>query len=303
MEFGKLSDISRVDFSLPEDADRTQRILTESAAQSQTKIYIGMARWGERKLVGKLYPKGTTSKDYLYQYARQFSTIEMNTTHYRIPTTDMVEQWKEKTPVHFKFCPKLPQVISHSSDFGEGIRATHLFLEALRAFEDQLGLAFLQLPPTLEPRHDGKALFDYLSNWPGEIPLAIELRHPAWFENSRIRERAFDLLEENNMSTVITDTAGRRDVIHMQLTNPKLMVRFVGNALHPTDYQRIDQWVSCIGNWVEQGLQELYFIVHQPEDTLCIDLAIYLVDHLNKRLKMNLRPPRIMQGGIQKTLF
>ncbi|MEK6476848.1 DUF72 domain-containing protein [Catalinimonas sp. 4WD22] len=303
MEFGKLSDISQVDFNLPKDADRNQRVLTKSDTHSQPKIYIGMARWGDRNLVGKLYPKGTPSKDYLYHYSRQFNTIEMNTTHYRIPTLDMVEQWKEKTPADFKFCPKVPQVISHSSDFGKSIRATDQFLEALHAFGDQLGLAFMQLPPTFEPRNNGKALFDYLSHWPHDVPLSIELRHPGWFEDDRIRERAFDLLEENYLSTVITDTAGRRDVIHMQLTNPKLMVRFVGNSLHPTDYERIDQWVSRIENWIELGLQELYFIVHQPEDALCIDLAIYLVDHLNKQLKLNLKPPKLMQAGIQKTLF
>lgn len=303
MEFGKLNDISQVDFNLPKDADRNQRVLTKSVAASQPKIYIGMARWGDRNLVGKLYPKGTTAKDYLYHYSRQFNTIEMNTTHYRIPNLDMVAQWKEKTPAHFEFCPKVPQVISHSSDFGESIRATDQFLEALYAFGDQLGLAFLQLPPTLEPRNGGKALFDYLSHWPHDVPLAIELRHPGWFEDDRIGERAFDLLEEHQLSTVITDTAGRRDVIHMQLTNPKLMVRFVGNSLHPTDYERIDQWINRIGKWLAMGLQELYFIVHQPEDSLCIDLAIYLVDHLNRRLKLNLKSPKLMQAGIQKTLF
>lgn len=303
MEFGKLSDISQVDFSLPKDANRNQRVLAKSGTQSQTKICIGMARWGDRNLVGKLYPKGTTSKDYLYHYSRQFNTIEMNTTHYRIPTLDMVEQWKEKTPTDFKFCPKVPQVISHSHDFGESIRATDQFLEALHAFGNQLGLAFLQLPPTFDPRSSGKALFNYLSHWPHNVPLAIELRHPGWFEDDKIRERAFDLLEEYQLSTVITDTAGRRDVIHMQITNPKLMIRFVGNALHPTDYDRIDQWVSRIGKWIEMGLQELFFIVHQPEDVLCIDLAIYLVDHLNKKLGLNLKPPKLMQAGIQKTLF
>lgn len=303
MEFGKLKDISQVDFSLPDDATRNQDVLAKYKHKGKTKIYIGMARWGERKLVGKLYPKGTTSKDYLYHYARQYDTIEMNTTHYRIPSTDMVAQWLEKTPATFKFCPKVPQVISHSQDFGQSIGATEQFLDALLAFGEQLGLAFLQLPPTLDPRKEGKALFDYLSTWPDELPLAIELRHEGWFAEAKVRERAFDLLEEYGLSTVITDTAGRRDVIHMQLTNDKLMVRFVGNSLDKSDYERINVWVNRIGRWIEMGLQELYFIVHQPEDTLCIDLSIYLVDQLNKEYNLGLTPPRLMVEGIQKSLF
>ncbi|WPP49525.1 DUF72 domain-containing protein [Catalinimonas niigatensis] len=303
MEFGKLEDISAVDFRLPQDANRNPEVLRKSPSQKVAQIYIGLARWGDRKLVGNIYPKGTTSKDYLYHYTQQFNTIEMNTTHYRIPTLDMVGQWKEKASAGFKFCPKIPQVISHSHDFGESIHATQQFLEALRAFDEFLGLPFMQLPPTFAPRTDGRSLFDYLSHWPKDIPLAIEFRHSHWFEDVKIRERAFDLLEEYQLSTVITDTAGRRDVVHMQITNTRVMVRFVGNYLHSSDYKRIDEWIIRIGQWLEQGLQELYFIVHQPEDLLAADLAIYLVDQMNEKLQLALTPPRSMKEGIQKSLF
>lgn len=303
MEFGKLEDIGAVDFSLPQDSVRNPRVLAQYQRQKNVQIFIGLARWGDRKLVGKVYPKGTASKDYLYHYARQFNTIEMNTTHYRIPTLDMVEQWKEKTPAAFRFCPKIPQVISHSNDFGESIQATQQFLESLHAFDDRLGLPFMQLPPTLAPYSNGKSLFEYLSCWPRDIPLAVEFRHPQWFEDAKIRERAFDLLEEYQLSTVITDTAGRRDVVHMQITNSKVMVRFVGNYLHPTDYKRIDEWIIRIGQWLEQGLQELYFIVHQPEDDLAAELSVYLVDQMNEKLKLSVKPPRTTQEGVQKSLF
>ncbi len=303
MEFGKLQDISEMNFDLPVEADRNQRVLGKQKDSPKSRIYIGLARWGDSKLVGTLYPKGTVSKDYLYQYARQFNTIEMNTTHYRIPTPEMVEQWKGKTPEGFMFCPKIPQTISHSPDFGESLQATSLFLKALYTFDDKLGLPFMQLPPTFEPRSNGKALFDYLSAWPQDIPLAVEFRHPHWFEDKKIRERAFDLLEEYQLSSVITDTAGRRDVVHMELTNSRLIVRFVGNALHPSDYQRIDTWVERVGRWLDQGLQELYFIVHQPEDTWAAELSVYLVDRMNSKLKLSLEAPSLAQYGTQKSLF
>ena len=34
-----------------------------------------------------------------------------------------------------------------------------------------------------------------------------------------------------NMGIVITDTAGRRDCAHMNLTIPKAFIRYVGNSL------------------------------------------------------------------------
>ena len=303
MDFGKLKDISRVDFSLPPDAVRNSTVLQAGKRDGDTRIYIGSARWAEKSLLGKIYPPGTSQKDYLYHYARQFNTVEMNTTHYRIPTSDMLRQWKEKVPDSFRFCPKVPQTISHSPDFGESIQATQLFQESLYAFGDHLGLSFMQLPPTFQPHRDGSKLFSYLENWPYDLSLAIEFRHPAWFSEPKITNRAFDLLQKLGLSTVITDTAGRRDVVHMQATAPKQAVRFVGNSLHPTDFTRIDAWVERIGQWLEDGLQELYFFVHQPEEHLCIDLAIYLIRQINDQLGLQLQPPRPVNQAIQKRLF
>ena len=303
MDFGKLKDISKVDFDLPPDAVRNTPVLTTTSNSGKARVFIGSARWAEKSLLGKIYPPGTPQKDYLNHYSRQFNTVEMNTTHYRIPTQEMVGQWVDKVPPNFRFCPKIPQSISHSQDFGKSQNATQLFQEALYAFGKHLGIPFMQLPPTFSPQRDGKKLFTYLENWPHDLPLAIEFRHPAWFSDPKITKRAFDLLQEYGLSTVITDTAGRRDVVHMQVTYPIQAVRFVGNSLHPTDYSRLDAWIERIGHWLEDGLQELYFFVHQPEEHLCVDLAIYLIHQINERLGLQLEPPRPVQKAFQKSLF
>ena len=307
MKFGKLPNISRVNFTLPPDHPQTSDTLSRIAKDHSPQVYVGSARWSEKDLVGKIYPPKTPSSDYLTYYSRHFSTIELNTTHYRIPTPELVEQWCEKTDCRpteppFVFCPKVPQLISHQADFGQSLRATDQFLRGLEAFGDQLGIPFLQLPPSFSPQ-SGKALFAYLSDWPSEVPLAVEFRHPDWFNHARLRDRAFDLLEERRISPVITDTAGRRDVIHQRLTTDTVFIRFVGNRLHATDYLRIDAWVRSIQRWLEAGLQRIYFIVHQPEEPLCVDLAIYVVEQLNLHCKLNLSPPHPISLGVQQTLF
>ena len=302
MKFGKLSDISRVNFSLPPDHPQTLATLSRWKKTSSPHVYVGSARWGEKDLVGKIYPPKTPPGDFLTHYSRHFSTIELNTTHYRIPTPELVQQWCEKTEPTFVFCPKAPQLISHQADFGQSLRATDLFLQGLHAFGNQLGIPFLQLPPSFLPQ-SGKSLFAYLADWPSGVPLAVEFRHPDWFNHSRIRDRAFDLLEELRISPVITDTAGRRDVIHQRLTTDSVFIRFVGNRLHATDYLRIDTWVRRIQRWLEAGLQQVYFIVHQPEEHLCVDLAIYTVEQLNRHYGLDLSPPRPISLGVQQTLF
>ena len=255
MKFGKLPDISRVNFTLPPDHPQTNDALSQVPKRGEPQVYVGSARWGEKDLVGKIYPPKTPPTDFLTHYSHHFSTIELNTTHYRIPTPELVQQWCEKTEPSFVFCPKAPQLISHQADFGQSLRATDQFLRGLYAFRDQLGIPFLQLPPSFSPQI-GKSLFTYLSDWPSDVPLAVEFRHPDWFSNARIRDRAFDLLEERRISPVITDTAGRRDVIHQRLTTDSVFIRFVGNRLHATDYLRIDTWVRRIERWLKaEGLQ------------------------------------------------
>jgi uncharacterized protein YecE (DUF72 family) len=149
----------------------------------------------------------------------------------------------------------------------------------------------------------GKSLFNYLEAWPQDVPLAVEFRHEDWFADKRIGKRAFDLLEQMHISTVITDTAGRRDVIHQRLTTETVFIRFVGNLLHPTDYARIDEWVNRLQTWFASGLHRVFFIVHQPEENLCVDLAVYLAGQLNDKLRIEVVAPKPLQQGEQQRLF
>ncbi|MCS7003779.1 MAG: DUF72 domain-containing protein [Cytophagales bacterium] len=69
----------------------------------------------------------------------------------------------------------------------------------------------------------------------------MEFRHREWFSNSLA---AWETLIEYQVSTVITDVAGRRDVLHKRLITPYVIIRFVGNQLHPTDIQRLHAWAE-----------------------------------------------------------
>jgi len=102
-------------------------------------------------------------------------------------------------------------------------------------------------------------------------------------------------LRDNNMGAVITDTAGRRDCAHMYLTIPKAFIRFVGNSLHPTDFTRIDDWVKRLKYWLNNGLKELFFFVHMHDEATSPELALYLVDRINKECNLELKKPQFIE--------
>ena len=136
-----------------------------------------------------------------------------------------------------------------------------------------------------------KLLFEFLHDFPKINQLFIELRHPGWFSDAKILKELINELAVQNVGFIITDTAGRRDVAHMNLTIPKAFIRFVGNSLHPTDYVRCDEWVERIKLWISQGLEELYFFMHMHDEAKSPELISYFIEELNTKCKLNLHRP------------
>jgi uncharacterized protein YecE (DUF72 family) len=305
MKFGKLEDISQVDFTLPSDPAGNRKVLSALPERSERAgCYIGCTGWSMPEWIGKVYPKGTKSKDFLKYYSQQFNTIEFNTTHYRIPDISTVDKWHEGAADDFKFCPKVPQSISHSRDLGAGNNSLELFTDVILGLKEKLGACFLQLPPYFG--HERLAVLEnFLDRWPGAIPLSVEVRHESWFAGADQRRDLFNLLYRKGAGTVITDVAGRRDVLHMALSSGVAMVRFVGNGLHPTDYERIDEWVDRINAWFELGLHELFFFTHEPDNILAPELALYLFEKIKNNSTIKVKGPKLLdeQEGEQMTLF
>ena len=304
MDFGKLLDISRIDFALPPDHPDTFSVLSRyrQAGEKKPEVYIGLPVWVNKAWVGAYYPTGMREKDSLLWYARQFNTIELNSTHYHIPGPDTIDRWRHAVPPGFTFCPKFPQLISHEGPLSRSLDLAATFCEAIAGLEDKLGCSFLQLPPGFGPKQLPD-LENFVQYVPESVPLAVELRHPDWFTDHVASLELFEVLEKYRVSTVLTDVSGRRDVLHMRLTTPTAMVRFVGNGLHPTDYTRIEDWVARIKVWLDAGLQQLYFFVHEPDNTASPELATYLTEKLNQVCGLDLKPPKKYVQAVQGELF
>jgi uncharacterized protein YecE (DUF72 family) len=61
-------------------------------------IRIGTSGFSYKDWVGPVYPAGLPERDWLSFYAREFSTVELNVTFYRIPVQRTVAGWVDKTP-------------------------------------------------------------------------------------------------------------------------------------------------------------------------------------------------------------
>jgi uncharacterized protein YecE (DUF72 family) len=306
MKFGKLPDIRAVDFSLPPDHPDSEVFLSSlqgKATSPHLQVFLGATGWSMKEWVGKIYPPKTQARDFLTFYAKQFNSIELNTTHYRIPSPVQVEKWKQQVPSDFRFCPKVPQLISHGRHLGLDTPHVDHFLEVIAALDDRLGCCFLQLPPYFDTS-GWERLEKLLDYWPSaSTPLALEFRHASWFEDPGPGRPAFQRMEELGFGLVITDVAGRRDVLHMRISAPFSLVRFVGNGLHETDYQRADAWVQRLARWAESGLQQVFFFPHQPDNLLAPNMIDYFSEKLGDWDTITTRGPNGLTENQQTSLF
>lgn len=281
MDFGKVTLLEAVDFSLPTAPLANLQLFARQKplAYLKPQAYLGCPTWTNKSWLGTYYPAGLSAKDFLHYYSQQFNTIELNTTHYRIPDEASVSKWCAAVNPDFKFCPKWPKQISHEQELQGVESATQAFCASLLAFKENLGMSFLQLSPNFGP--DKLAVLEnFLTHLPRQIPLAVEVRHPGWFLNEQVFAKLAALLEACEVSTVITDVAGRRDVLHLRLTTPTAFVRFNGYRHDALDYARVDAWIKQLVAWLEQGLQTMYFFVHYEEILHSPQVIRYMLDKL-----------------------
>ena len=302
MEFGKVlpSELAHIEFKLPQDDPRTIQALKRG--HGLKRFGVGAPVWGAKTWLGKVYPNGTGPKDFLSHYARQFNSIELNTTHYRIPDRETIERWQATTPEGLLFCPKFPQEISHHFPLSGRESLVKEFVGAVMGLGNRLGMSFLQLPPTFAPEDLGD-LARFLKQLPAGFSIAVEVRHPAFFREHRLRDEYYDLMQTAGAHVVITDVAGRRDVLHLSLPTPRLMVRLIGNDLHPTDDVRISDWIARLQSWLKLGLEEVEFFIHQPGDTTAPDLIAKFIDQLNPACGLSLKNWEPMNQGEQLGFF
>ena len=290
MEFGKVDNPELVDFTLPPDHPDTARVLKNG--KKPMEIFVGCAKFNSKELKG-FYPKGVRAKDELHYYSTQFNSIEFNGTFRTFVTKLPLDKWRDETVDGFKFFPKMSNMVSQFRRLRkDSIELSEEFCNDLHTrLGDKVGIVFVQMIDNFKPK-DFDAVEDFCKRWPKNTKMALEVRNEEWFGN-KYSEEYFRLLEQYNISNVLVDTAGRRDMMHMRLTTPIAFIRWVGSNHHDSDRKRLEEWVQRIKVWKDQGLEELCFFIHQNEEIESPALSAHFIEKLNKELSTNLKVPAL----------
>ena len=118
-------------------------------------IALGTSSWSFDAWQGVFYPEGVGKTEMLEYYARQFPTVEVNTSFYGLPVPSTLIKWVESVPSGFTFALKFPKRISHEKRLVDCEAETLAFIDALHALGSCAGPAFLQLPPDFSRQRYG----------------------------------------------------------------------------------------------------------------------------------------------------
>jgi uncharacterized protein YecE (DUF72 family) len=134
---------------------------------SLATVHVGTSGWSYPSWKPAFYPAGTDSKEFLRFYSERFSTVELNTTGYRIPGEEQFRRWAEQTPPGFRFAPKL-------AGNRPGLLAD--FATRVGALGDRLGPVRVQL---ISARDEGMIEL-ILGSLDPAFSVAFDLEHASW---------------------------------------------------------------------------------------------------------------------------
>lgn len=240
------------------------------------QLYIGTSGWHYKHWIENYYPKGVKEKDFLDYYFRDFNTVEINNSFYRLPSEQAIDQWSNSVPEDFVFAIKASRYITHMKKLTVPEQSTALFLERVKTFGDKLGPLLFQLPPRFS--FNEQRLKEFLDVLPQEYKYVLEFRDESWFT-----PKAYELMSQHNVAFCqyyLGDFQSPEEV-----TGDFVYIRFHGSVtLGGGSYSKyhLEHFAEKIRGYLEESKQ-VYCYFNNDENAYAVKNALELKSLLNTK--------------------
>lgn len=215
---------------------------------SEGQVHVGTSGWNFDSWAGDFYPEGLRKSDLLPEYARHFSTVEVNNSFYNLPSTKTARHWKDEAPDNFLFSCKASRYITHMKKLKDPDEGIDKMLHALEPLGDKLGPILFQLPPNW--RVNAERLEAFLDKLPKGHRYTFEFRDPSWH-----CQEIYKLLEKHNAALCFYDyekyqspEKSTADFVYIRLHGPE-ETAYSGSY----DGRTLAGYARKINRWRDEG--------------------------------------------------
>lgn len=211
-------------------------------------VRIGTSGWVYRHWRGIFYPKHLSQADWFAYYAREFDTVEINNSFYRLPNEAAFDAWRAQAPPGFLYAVKASRFLTHLKKLKDPEEPLQTFFARAGRLAETLGPVLYQLPPHWRlnlPRFEG-----FLRALPREYSHAVEFRDESW-----LVEEVFRLMERHGVAHCLHDMPPLQ--VPLRVTAPLVYIRFHGDPAHGGRYQQktLETWARRIEDWRRQKME------------------------------------------------
>ena len=159
----------------------------------KSRIYIGCSGFSNRDWKGFFFPEELPPKEQLNFYSTQFNTVEINSTFYRRPWAQTLENWYQRADEDFKFFIKIPKTITHIKRLKETAAETADFCKHIHhGIQEKLAGFLFQMPPSFH--YSEEHLEQLIKTVDFRFLNVVEFRHKSWWT-----EEIFETLKKKNI--------------------------------------------------------------------------------------------------------
>jgi uncharacterized protein YecE (DUF72 family) len=198
------------------------------------RVHVGTSGYNYPEWRGTFYPEDLPAKRMFAFYAARFSTVEINYTHYRMPTPKTTGAWRDQAPEGFTYTLKAPRAITHERRLKDCADSVKFFCESARVLGLHLGVLLFQLPPNF--KCDLPRLEAFLALLPPDVSAAFEFRHDSWLVDD-----VYDRLAARRVALCVADFGDKTTPV--RATAPHGYFRLRDEGYQPAD---LDRWADVI---------------------------------------------------------
>ncbi len=206
-------------------------------------IRIGTSGWHYKHWRGPYYPPSVPPRAMLDYYRRDFDTVEINNSFYRLPPTTTFEAWKEATQSDFCFAVKGSRYLTHNKKLLDPEPALERLMTAAGGLGAKLGPILFQLPPNWHCNLG--RLQQFLHVLPAGQRYSIECRDQSWHN-----EEVYRLLKGSNVAFCLYELGGVRSPVEVTADFVYVRLHGPGNK-YQGDYSAatLKSWATTIHRW------------------------------------------------------